>query len=111
MKRLLLTLRRRTLGLHLLLALSLLIAQSLAQAHVYSHYKNVTEQSDFTGTAGQLCSQCLSSAPLLGAAGSPDSPRLICVDAVVVIVATAPAPRFSSAYHFGFRSRAPPELV
>jgi hypothetical protein len=95
----------------LLLALALLVAQSVAQAHVYSHFATGTEQSDFSGTAGQLCGECLASTPLLGAAGTPASPCIsFAADAIASVVA-AIAPAFQSSPCYAFRSRAPPELL
>lgn len=111
MKKRLLSSDRRALALQLLLALVLLVAQSAAQAHVYSHLGSDSQKSDFNGTAGQLCSECLSSAPLLSAAGAPDSPRIPFLAEVAVVVAATVAPCFEPADHYAFRSRAPPELL
>jgi hypothetical protein len=91
---------------YLLLALSLLIGQSAAQAHVYSHFKSTP---DFAGTAGQLCSECLSSAPLLAAAGCPASPFVAFIAVVATPVATPAPTRVEAARHYAFRSRAPPD--
>jgi hypothetical protein len=103
--------QRRPLVAQLLLALALLIAQGMAQAHLYSHFATGTERSDFSGAAGQLCGQCLATAPLLGAAGAPASPCIaFAADAVAVVVA-AIAPSFESSHYYAFRSRAPPELL
>src|SRR5262245_56841776 len=99
---------RRALIAQLLLALALLVAQTAAQAHSYSHL--ATERSDFNGTVGQLCSECLASTPLLSAAGSPTSPCIVfAANAVAVITAAIPACFEPSPLH-AFRSRAPPEL-
>jgi hypothetical protein len=95
----------------LLLALSLLIAQSAAQAHVYSHLKSSAPASDFSGTAQQLCSECLSSAPLLSAASSPDAPRIPLYAAVPLAATPAAASRITTSRHYAFRSRAPPQLL
>jgi hypothetical protein len=107
----LLTSHRRPLVAQLLLALALLVAQGVAQAHLYSHFATVTEKSDFNGTAGQLCSECLASAPLLSAAGTPASPCITFVADAVTVVAALIAPSFESSHHYAFRSRAPPELL
>lgn len=95
---------------YLLLALVLLIGQSAAQAHVYSHLKSTTPRSDFDGAAGQLCGQCLSSASLLSSAGSHAAPLIVFVAAVVTPVTCRVISRDDSARYYGFRSRAPPEL-
>jgi hypothetical protein len=92
----------------LLVAMALLIAQFGAQAHVYSHLhvgSSTTEQLD---SHGRLCSECLSFAPLLSAAGTPT--HLLAIvpqgviaapgDAVASLIARTPTP--------AFRSRAPP---
>lgn len=98
-------------ALYVLLALALLISQGAAQAHVYSHLANGAGKTDFSGTATQVCDECLASAPLLGAAGPPDS-LLITFDAALVApVAHAPVPRAQITRHYAFRSRAPPELL
>jgi hypothetical protein len=110
MKRLL-TSRRPPLGAQLLLALALLVAQGMAQAHLYSHFATGTEKSDFSGAAGQLCSECLSTAPLLGAAGTPPSPCIAFAAHAVALVVAAIAPSFESSHYYAFRSRAPPELL
>jgi hypothetical protein len=102
---------QRALVIQLLLALVLLVAQSAAQAHVYSHLRSDSQKSDFNGTASRLCSECLSSAPLLSAAGSPDSPRIAFVAEGAVAITVAVAPRFELSHYYAFRSRAPPELL
>jgi len=107
----LLTSRRRPLAAQLLLALALLVAQGVAQAHLYSHFASGTQKSDFSGTAGQLCNECLAVAPLLSAAGTPASPCIaFAADAAAIVVAVV-APSFESSPHYAFRSRAPPELL
>jgi hypothetical protein len=110
MKRLLPS-RYRPLRAQLLLALALLVAQSVAQAHLYSHFAAGTLKSDFSGAAGQLCGECLATAPLLGAAGSPTSPCIAFAADAVAIVVAAVAPRFEPSHYYAFRSRAPPELL
>jgi hypothetical protein len=98
----------RTLIVHALLALSLLVAQGMAQAHVYSHLRSGAPVTDLGGAAGQLCSECLSGAPLLCAAGSPTalhaavSPAIASRDDRVILV------RVETSHHYAFRSRAPP---
>jgi hypothetical protein len=94
-----------------LLALFLLIGQIAAQAHVYSHLDARAPRSDFTGAASQLCSECLSSAPLLSAAGAPASPFVALVATRVIPVAVPLYARNDIAHHYAFRSRAPPELL
>jgi len=102
---------RRSLVAQLLLALALLVAQSAAQAHVYSHLAAGTERSDFNGTVGQLCGECLAGAPLLSAAGSPALPCIVFAADIAAVVVALAAPCFESSHHYAFRSRAPPELL
>ncbi len=102
------------------LMLALLIAQSLALSHVYSHVTGglpialhltpSSGSSDFGVAAGQLCSECLSSAALLGAASGPDAPRFVSFRATGERVAHSAAAHFQSSRYYAFRSRAPPEL-
>jgi hypothetical protein len=107
----LLPVRRRPLVAQLLLALALLVAQGVAQAHLYSHFASGTAKSDFGGTAGQLCGECLATAPLLGTAGTPAAPCIAFAADAVAIVVAAIAPSFESSHYYAFRSRAPPELL
>ena len=98
----------RTFIVHVLLALSLLVAQSLAQAHVYSHLRSGAPATDFGTAAGQLCSQCLSGAPLLSAVSSPVAPQ-VSVSPVVVPCEDAAVPvRVEISRYYAYRSRAPP---
>jgi hypothetical protein len=106
------TLRHRHSSLlHVLLALALLLAQSAAQAHVYSHLAAAAGKFDFGSTTGQTCSECLSSAPLLSAAGSPDSPLVTAVSSPDIPIPHAPALHAAVSRHYAFRSRAPPVLL
>jgi hypothetical protein len=98
----------RTILVHTLLALSLLVAQGLAQAHVYSHLRSDAPARDLGGTAGQLCSECLSSAPLLGAAGSPTAPQVSVSPAVASCEDRVVLAHVEVSRHYAFRSRAPP---
>jgi hypothetical protein len=102
---------RRPLVAQLLLALALLLAQGLAQTHLYSHFATDTATADFKGTAGQLCVECLAAAPLLSAAGAAASPCISFAADDVAAVAAAIAPSFESSHYYAFRSRAPPELL
>lgn len=102
---------RRALVAELLLALALLVAQSAAQAHLYSHLANDAASADFSGTVGQLCGECLSAAPLLSAAGAPASPCIDFAAKAIAVIAAAVVSRFGYSHLFAFRSRAPPELL
>jgi hypothetical protein len=102
---------RRPFVVQLLLALSLLMAQGAAQAHVYSHLKSGSNTSDFSATAGQLCGLCLCGAPLLSAAGGSKAPHVFVSASVAAPVAVAGAARAESPRYYAFRSRAPPSLL
>jgi hypothetical protein len=99
---------RRTLVLHLLLVVSLLLAQGAAYAHVSAHLKSPTDTSGVAGKATQLCSQCLEGAPLLGAAGTPHVPSIVQRAAAVVPVPELLCTPGQYRSHYAFRSRAPP---
>ena len=98
----------RTILVHALLALSLLVAQSLAQAHVYSHLRYGAPVTDMGGTAGQLCSECLSGATLLGTAGSPEFPQVSLSPAITSCEDRVLLVHVEISRHYAFRSRAPP---
>jgi hypothetical protein len=98
----------RTFIVHALLALALLLAQSLAQAHIYSHLRAGAPTSDLGSGAGQLCSQCLAGAPLLSAVSSPAASQ-VAYSPGVTPCHDAAAPAFVEiSRHYAFRSRAPP---
>ena len=102
---------RRTLVLHLLLVVSMLLAQGAAYAHLSAHLKGAGDTSGIAGKTSQLCSECLESAPLLGAAGVPHVASILPVAATPVpipILACAPVEYRS---HPAFRSRAPPHFL
>ncbi|MEP7244365.1 MAG: hypothetical protein ABI885_11880 [Gammaproteobacteria bacterium] len=99
---------RRTPAVMLVLAMLLLFAQGVAQAHAYTHLKAGTNTSDFSGTATQLCAECLGSATVLGTAGPPRGPQIsfsapVTMPVEAVAILSAEVPR-----HYAFRSRAPP---
>ncbi|HVY80003.1 MAG TPA: hypothetical protein VG994_03400 [Steroidobacteraceae bacterium] len=102
---------RRSVLAQIVLALALLIAQTAAQAHAYSHLSAGTARSDFNGAVGQLCGECLAGTPLLSATGTPAAPCIAIVADAVAVVVTTLAPFFEPSHHYAFRSRAPPELL
>jgi len=92
----------------LMLAVALLCAQWAAQAHAYSHLSSRVVATHPLELKGQLCSDCLSFAPLLATAtGSSNSTLLVPLGADA-----SPAGVFGSLISCGFpaafRSRAPP---
>jgi hypothetical protein len=93
------------------LALALLFAQAGALSHLYSHQTAKYDPAGLAGGQGQVCSDCLSLAPLLATAGgtdttfalcAPDADRAIGFDAHWTII---------PARHYAFRSRAPPQSL
>ena len=100
------------------LLLAFLAAQCVALSHIYSHLGSGqpgsliadSSRSDSGVSTGQMCSECLTSASLLGAAGSPDAPRFFSLAAAGVRVAHVAVAHFLGSRHYAFRSRAPPEL-
>jgi hypothetical protein len=105
-----LTRSHRKLAVHLILALSLLVAQAAAQAHVYSHLQAGSARSDTSGVPVQLCTDCLSGASLLGGASAPDAPPVLFAAAISTPVAAPPVSFVEFSRHYAFRSRAPPDL-
>ena len=100
--------QRSNLRAALMVAMALLIAQFGAQAHVYSHLhlgSGATEQLDSHG--GQ-CSECLSFAPLLSAAGTPNHLFVIAPQGVTAGPSDAGASLITRSPTPAFRSRAPP---
>ena len=92
--------RRRWLArLCVLVVLALSFAQVGAIRHQYAH-----------GTSGQVCSDCLSFAPLLATAGGkahlPSAARVQVVTTYSILV----APVVGQSPQHAFRSRAPPAL-
>ncbi len=72
--------RRYVARLGILLVLALVFAQTGAVLHAYSHthaspHRTQTTDSGAPGPAGQVCSDCLSFAPLLTAAGGTAQPE------------------------------------
>lgn len=99
---------RRTLVLHLLLVVSLLLAQGSAYAHVSVHLKGSNDTSGLVGKATQLCSECLEGAPLLGGAGAPHVASVLPVAVAAVPIPILVCAPLEPRSHYAFRSRAPP---
>jgi hypothetical protein len=92
------------------LALTLFLAQIGALAHGYSHLRGKTDLTG-SGSAGQICTECLSITPLLSAVGSSNGVVVFhpqCAAEAAQAAVTAWTDRRPSA---AFRSRAPPALV
>jgi hypothetical protein len=88
-----------------LLALILLVVQTGALLHGYSHQ----DPGRRDGAAGaEQCLYCKAAAPLLGAAGTPAPLTLLLTVALVLLVQWPLPPRLPAFQHPAFRSRAPP---
>lgn len=98
----------RTLVLHLLLVVSLLLAQSAAYAHVSAHFKADSDTSGIAGKSTQFCGECLEGAALLGAAGAPHVPAIVQVPAAIAPIPALVCTPVEHRSHYAFRSRAPP---
>jgi hypothetical protein len=92
----------------LMVAMALLIAQFGAQAHVYSHLHVGSSTSEQLDSHGRLCSECLSFAPLLSAAGTPSHLFAIAPQGVMAAPSVAVASLITRSPTPAFRSRAPP---
>jgi hypothetical protein len=94
-----------------LLALTLLVAQVGALAHGYSHLRWKGDLVGAGNAPSQICTECLSSTPLLAAGGVPESFVIFhppCASEAPHETATSVVERH--VIH-AFRSRAPPRLV
>jgi hypothetical protein len=98
--------RNRLLIARVLMALALVVAQTSAQAHRYSHHP-----ADQPSAPTQLCGECLCFAPVLGTAPAPDHPFVLPRADVEPVLGSVRAPVLSSRPFHAFRSRAPPALL
>lgn len=94
--------------MHLLLVVSLLLAQGAAYAHISAHLKSPAETSGVAGKTTQLCSECLEAAPLLGGASALHVPAVVRVAAVAVPIPALACTPLEYRFPYAFRSRAPP---
>jgi hypothetical protein len=92
----------------LMVVMALLIAQVGAQSHVYSHLHVGSDTTEQLDSHGRLCSECLSFAPLLSAAGTPSHLFAIAPQGVVAAPSDAVASLTARSPTPAFRSRAPP---
>jgi hypothetical protein len=91
-------------------AMALLIAQFAAQAHTYSHLRPGTDSTDQSDSRGRLCSECLSFAPLLAAAGSTGQLPAVASQGVGDSADVLVVSLISRAPTLAFHSRAPPRI-
>jgi hypothetical protein len=92
-------------------AIALLIAQLGAMAHAYSHVPDIRPAAALQSSgAYDFCSDCLSFAPLLSAAGAPAALPRIAPPALSPRLQAEPRSLVDSRPRLAFRSRAPPSL-
>jgi hypothetical protein len=94
-----------------LLALTLLIAQASALAHGYSHLRWKGELIGAGNAPSQICTECLSSTPLLATGGVPESFVIFHPACASEAPHQAPVSLVERHAIHAFRSRAPPRLV
>ena len=92
---------------HIALALALVVAQFLAQAHGYSHLRS----GDPRGTPAQACAECLACSPLLAGSDAPVHAIAFLHPTVDAMPVVAGAPVVERFRHHPFQSRAPPALT
>jgi hypothetical protein len=102
------TRRRFQLIARVLVALAFVVSQGGAEAHAYSHL--VKDRPGVPSTT-QGCDECLSSAPLLAGAGSPQAVILLPASEGQPVARTTSDPVFSVSRPSSFRSRAPPSVL
>ena len=95
----------------MLLALALLVAQTGAVMHAYSHLRASGESRGVPATSTQFCLDCLSFAPLLAAAGGTSQPLTVARTQIATTYRTLVAPLVGFSPQHAFRSRAPPLLA
>ena len=107
--------KRHAVKIGVLVAFALLFAQTCALVHAYSHlHGNPSTHGVSGGSTGgstQLCSDCLSFAPLLAAAGGSTYPPSVVRAEPDVVVCPIVAPVAGHTPSHAFQSRAPPTLV
>ena len=103
-------LHRFELRVAVITAVALLIAQLGAMTHAYSHTPDRTPASTQTSAPGthDFCSDCLSFAPLLAAAGTPAALPFIEPQGCSVVGHADCRSLVDRHPHLAFRSRAPP---
>ena len=90
------------------MAMALLCAQWGAQAHVNSHLSSHAAATHELTAKGQLCSDCLSFAPLLATAAGSSLPAVRDPQGVNPAPPAVAYSLISRRFPAGFRSRAPP---
>jgi hypothetical protein len=101
-----LTFRRRPLAVFIAL-IALCLAQSVAMAHALSHLGN-RDQPYVPGQHSQVCTDCVSHAPLLVTGGAAAAALFLAFHAFSALRPNAIRAPAGRAVRHAFRSRAPP---
>ncbi len=94
----------------LLMAMALLAAQFVAQAHAYSHLRAPPHAASPLEHHSNPCADCLAFAPLLASAGGPDHALLLPLQGVHTAPDAAVKTLTTATATHAFRSRAPPSI-
>jgi hypothetical protein len=97
-----------TLRFALVLVIALLGAQWGAEAHAYSHLGHYSHSGEPYDSSGRPCSDCSAFAPLLGAAGAPESASVLIPEGIAPTPGVSVVSLIFSLPTSAFRSRAPP---
>lgn len=101
-----LTFRRRPLAVFVALV-ALCLAQSVALSHALSHLGS-RDQPNSPGQHSQVCTDCVSHAPLLVTGGAAAVVLFLAFHAFCALRPHAIRAPIGRAVHYAFRSRAPP---
>jgi len=94
----------------LLMAMLLLAAQFVAQAHAYSHLRAAPQTASPIDHHPNLCSDCLAFAPLLASAAGPGHALVVPLQGVHVAPDVVVRTLTTATATHAFRSRAPPSF-
>jgi hypothetical protein len=103
--------RRYAARLGMLLALALILAQTGAVMHGYSHLRASGESPGVPATSSQSCPDCLSFAPVLAPAGGTSHSLTVAQAQIGTTYRTLVAPLVGHSPQHAFLSRAPPFLA
>ena len=100
--------QKASLRVALVTACAFLFAQYGALAHAYSHLHSTSTSTYLLDAHGKQCADCLTFAPLLSAAGAPDSEPFIAPQSVNPAPAAAADSLIARRFSASYSSRAPP---
>jgi len=103
--------RRQAARLGVVLALALLVVQTGAVMHTYSHLSTSGESRGVPATSSQSCPACLAYAPVLAAAGGTGHSPTFAQAQLGTPHRTLVAPLVGYSPQHAFLSRAPPLLA